>query len=423
MEAIPEYSFEDEMNESMDISQAQDTRNEASAPPSRPTRSHDVEHPADSNSDSDSENNNVSTLLPATAELKKRLPALQSRHPKRPLDPAPSAPKPKKPKKEIDVREAARQRRQEQDEAANKDLNNLLSVFEGEDIEAIRNLAVVEEMEITPRQRPSRTRGEDAVIGENDERWNPLWNGRKNFKKFVRNRERGANGAAAGPGGRRAIRVQAVIVPLEEVKKKGFGMGDEFWEGSASRAPDSRGTSVSRSQSQSQSQLQAVRKGKARRNEGIDEDTDMRVADDGAVLDIDPPSNGEDDNDDDGENYWAQRRAQKAKRSRDSTQNTSAPKDSSILVPSCVLELEDEAMQITGETIDVEQPRTTRHGHDSVEAKKKTATPTASASKTKPAAKSSLRQSRLGHKKERDDAGSDDDDDDGLKFRFRRKRN
>ena len=120
-----------------------------------------------------------------------------------------------KPRKEIDVQEAVRERMQKQEEAARQDEESIQQTLEGMDLETMKNLAVVEEMEVIERtDRPPRR---DAN-GHTSERWNEQWNGRKNFKKFRRKGQ-----------GDQPRRGQSLMVPLEEVKKKSQGIGEEYW--------------------------------------------------------------------------------------------------------------------------------------------------------------------------------------------------
>ena len=79
----------------------------------------------------------------------------------------------------------------------------------------MRDLAIIEEVEVKRRAPPSR-----AVPADESERWDDKWNGRKNYKKFRR------QGAAPG-NARDNIKV---IVQLEEVKQKDFGIGDDYWD-------------------------------------------------------------------------------------------------------------------------------------------------------------------------------------------------
>lgn len=149
----------------------------------------------------------------------------------------------KRKEKQVDVKAELLARREREEEQRRKDDESLREQMEGVDIKDLRNLAVVEEMEVPVRERPSRqTNG----TGRSD-RWDPAWNGRKNFKKFR-------------PQGQRSDvpRLQRVIVALEEVPRKGHGIGDEYWLTSTATS----GKSKSKSQkSQSQTQSQSVRAG------------------------------------------------------------------------------------------------------------------------------------------------------------------
>ncbi|KAJ0377947.1 hypothetical protein COL26b_003865 [Colletotrichum chrysophilum] len=136
--------------------------------------------------------------------------------PKEPEPPKAPEPKPatkaKKVKQEIDVLEVARKRREELEAAAKAEKDDLRNLPADLDLAEIgRNQTTVA---MPVRQRPAtRTHEEDVASG----RWNPAWNGRKNFKGFV-------------PRGELTGRPrQKVIVPLKEVKKKDYGIGDEYW--------------------------------------------------------------------------------------------------------------------------------------------------------------------------------------------------
>ena len=123
-----------------------------------------------------------------------------------------SVEKPKKIKKEIDVLEVARKTREEAEARARAEQEDLNNIPDGIDLAEIRKLAIVEEM---PVREPAsaRTREQDIADG----RWDPRWNGRKNFKRF---RPRGE--ATGRP-------LNRVIVRLEPVKAKEFGIGDDYW--------------------------------------------------------------------------------------------------------------------------------------------------------------------------------------------------
>lgn len=154
--------------------------------------------------------------------------------------------KAKKPKKEIDIKDLVRKRREAEEEAARRDEESLQETMQGMDVEQMKNLAVVEEMELPDR---SRQKTQSHINGNHNDRWDDKWNGRKNFKKFRRQGQ-----------GNQVRRGQTVIVPLEEVKKKGYGIGEEYWldsESTAKRRPKDKGrVSQVRSQQLSSSKSQ-----------------------------------------------------------------------------------------------------------------------------------------------------------------------
>ncbi|KAF4967884.1 hypothetical protein FZEAL_10470 [Fusarium zealandicum] len=118
----------------------------------------------------------------------------------------------KKIKKEFDILAMAAQNREQEEARARAEKEDLANLFDDVDLAEIRRLNIVEEIEV---RRPShnRTREQDIADG----RWNPKWNGLKNFKKFVPRGE---------VMGRQPARV---IVPLTEAKTKEFGVGDDYW--------------------------------------------------------------------------------------------------------------------------------------------------------------------------------------------------
>lgn len=131
--------------------------------------------------------------------------------------------KAEKKEKHVDVLELARSRREAEEEAARLDAESLRNAMEGMDVSAMRNLAHVEEMDVRPRTDISTTQ-----VEEPDRRWDDRWNGRKNFKRFKR------RGGAEAP-----IQGHKVIVQLEEVRKKDFGIGEEYWLESGERGGES----------------------------------------------------------------------------------------------------------------------------------------------------------------------------------------
>ena len=139
----------------------------------------------------------------------------------------------KKGKKEVNIKDAVRERREAEDQAAREDEEDIQGTIGDMNIEEMKRLAVVEEMAVPTRSdRPIR----HAANGVHSDRWDDRWNGRKNFKKFRRQ----------GEGGQ-ARRGHTVMVPLEQVKQKDFGIGEEYWLDDSEKAKRKRKT-----QSQSQ---------------------------------------------------------------------------------------------------------------------------------------------------------------------------
>lgn len=175
----------------------------------------------------------IDNLLPASRAIKRRRLEL-AEEAKRTGKPVPELfldsqpkleiekPKAKKAKKEFNIKDAVRERREAEEEQARQDTENLRDTLEGMSVEEMQNLAVVEEMELPDRSnRPHRR----AVNGEENERWDPRWNGRRNFKKF---RRQGQNDTALRG------HKHKLMVPLEEVKNKDFGIGEDYWIDSSS---------------------------------------------------------------------------------------------------------------------------------------------------------------------------------------------
>jgi hypothetical protein len=115
-------------------------------------------------------------------------------------------------KKEVDISAHLNQHRQREEERARQEKEDLANLPDDVDLAEIRRLNIVEEMEIR-RPGTARTREQDIADG----RWNPKWNGMKNFKKF---RKRGE------ATGRPPVKQ---LIQLQEVKNKEFGVGDDFW--------------------------------------------------------------------------------------------------------------------------------------------------------------------------------------------------
>ena len=120
----------------------------------------------------------------------------------------------------------------------------------------MKNLAVIEEMEILPRAQRNgddlRTPAEARAQAKSD-RWDPAWNGRKNFKKF---RRRGAEQGVAS---------HKVIVQLEEAPQANsfsgaFYLGDE----EPHRSLQQRMRDAEAAESDSESEQEAGFRGRSR---------------------------------------------------------------------------------------------------------------------------------------------------------------
>ncbi|KXL50264.1 hypothetical protein M433DRAFT_61505 [Acidomyces richmondensis BFW] len=120
---------------------------------------------------------------------------------------------------QMDVKAELKARREAEEERRKRDEEALRQMTET-DVSKLRHLAKVEEFELPVRElSDARRAGEN---GSRSERWDPKWNGRKNFKKFRPQGLRQDDGVAKS-------RLQRVIVTLEEVPRKGHGLGDEYW--------------------------------------------------------------------------------------------------------------------------------------------------------------------------------------------------
>ncbi|RPA97401.1 hypothetical protein L873DRAFT_1131786 [Choiromyces venosus 120613-1] len=109
----------------------------------------------------------------------------------------------------------AREIKEKEEEAARVAKEEELVAMEGLDVDQLKNLAIVEVMEVKPRtDKPSRDE-----YGDQGARWEDQWNGRKNFKKFVR---------SGRGGGMRTMRGN-VMVNLVEHKGRDYGIGDGYW--------------------------------------------------------------------------------------------------------------------------------------------------------------------------------------------------
>ncbi|KAK3067429.1 hypothetical protein LTR53_015721 [Teratosphaeriaceae sp. CCFEE 6253] len=160
-----------------------------------------------------------------------------------------------KQEQQLDVKAALVERRKTEEERRRKDEDALREQLENTNIEDIE--IQVEEMEMPVRERPARRA--EVTDGQRSERWDPAWDGRKNFKRFRRQ----------GPRGEGPIPWRQVIVQLEEAQRPRNGIGDEYWLGNSAPSMQS---SESKGKSQSKSQSQAVRSGPSQRGGGDDDD-------------------------------------------------------------------------------------------------------------------------------------------------------
>ncbi|RYP01844.1 hypothetical protein DL764_006047 [Monosporascus ibericus] len=192
-------------------------------------------------------------IAPTAAQVKRRRVAAGEDPVPIQRTPAPLPEEPKKfptrtpkVKKEIDVLDLARQHREEAEARAKAEREELARVPEGLDLAEIRRMQIAEPMELRQDPAPGmRTREQDIAEG----RWDPAWNGRKNFKKFQQ------RGAAQGRA------PQRIIVPIEEVQPQSHGIGDNYWleddsQTRAKKMASQQARSHSRSQSQGQGRSQ-----------------------------------------------------------------------------------------------------------------------------------------------------------------------
>ncbi|KAJ4395656.1 hypothetical protein N0V85_006476 [Neurospora sp. IMI 360204] len=146
--------------------------------------------------------------------------------------------------KDDPIIELARQKREEAEALAAAERQALLDSTADDEIDyaAIRRLHIIEEFEVrmpnrealdddeeeegyadaSGGRRGGRTREQDIADG----RWDPRWNDRKNFKKFRKQKpgDNGGLGSAVDEQPRRPL-----IITLEEVKPKEYGIGDDYW--------------------------------------------------------------------------------------------------------------------------------------------------------------------------------------------------
>jgi hypothetical protein len=158
---------------------------------------------------------------------------------------AEKAAKAKKKKKEIDIKAELKAQQQRREEEYQKDQEAISEVLTPEELANIKSMTnKTEELELPIRDPPAR-----RTAGGRDERWDPAWNGRKNFKKFR-------------PKGQRddeRQRAPRVIVTLEEVSRRPHGISGRVYETSHPHSTTRQSQSVSQTQSTRQNRSQSQR--------------------------------------------------------------------------------------------------------------------------------------------------------------------
>lgn len=173
-------------------------------------------------------------LAPSFAKLKKRrleeaearrergestpVPAKPVEPPKEPTPPPPEIEKNKPARRtkksgDTQVEEAMHKRMEEQEKAARIERDAQLTIMADINIDEVRSGIEILEMSVG-RTRTVTRPGDRA---DESDRWDDKWNGRRDFKKFRR------QGAPVNRDHNK------VIISLEEVKNKEFGIGDEYW--------------------------------------------------------------------------------------------------------------------------------------------------------------------------------------------------
>ncbi|CCF34210.1 FHA domain-containing protein [Colletotrichum higginsianum] len=211
--ALSNVSANDEPEEGLFVSQ------EVPPPEEIAESSNEMTHKSTRRKRPAAQDDSIEDIIPTAAAVKRRRIAAgeeavpRQKSPSATMAPDPKAvPKAKKIKKEIDVLDVARQQREEMEARAKAEKEDLANLPDDVDLSEIRRLHIVEEM---PIRQPTANNSHDQDA-ENS-RWDPRWNGRKNFKRF---RTRGE--LTGRPP-------QKVIVPLTHVKTKEFGIGDDYW--------------------------------------------------------------------------------------------------------------------------------------------------------------------------------------------------
>ncbi|KAI0170588.1 DNA damage response protein RcaA [Pestalotiopsis sp. NC0098] len=207
-------------------------------------------------------------------------------------------------KEEFDVLEIARKNRAEAEAKAKAERDELEQNADGLDLAEIGRLQIVETMELRKDLAPTRTRAQDIADG----RWNPAWNGRKNFKAF---KQKGA----VQPARER----QRIIIELEEAKANTGGIGDDYWledEDTQKRKKKNRRDSQGQASGtfSTNKSSRKSQKSASTRNDNVESDVENTAMDD-----LDESNPADEDGDDEPVPSTARRRG---------TRDTSTPQES-----------------------------------------------------------------------------------------------
>jgi len=160
---------------------------------------------------------------------------------------------------EIDVAEEIRKRREREIREREMEEERVREGLEGLDVRGLRGLVQIEEMDVPVKVLQEVQQG-DVVEGQPERAWKEEWNGRKNFKGFK------PRGEAQGQQ-----RTRKIIVKLEEVKKKAYGIGEEYWVSESVRS-GSKKSQESQSQRRSQALSQQASSRVPERDEEVEEE-------------------------------------------------------------------------------------------------------------------------------------------------------
>jgi nijmegen breakage syndrome protein 1 len=177
-------------------------------------------------------------LLPAAAARKKqRLNESSTNRVKTPETEKKPARKLKSERK-IDLLAEVQKRREEEEARAREDAENLKAALDSMEITGPANLVTIEEITLSRSHSASASRTSAAASA----RWDERWNDRPNFKRFRRKGE-----------DRPAQPRQRNFVPMEESRRRDFGIGEEYWLESSTKG---KGRSQRESQKETQTQMQ-----------------------------------------------------------------------------------------------------------------------------------------------------------------------